>query len=145
MKKYKVAIALIVNDKGEILLSKRARDPFKGKWALVAGVGASKIHGMTPEEGVIDEVRADLGTESFKGQFFFSFPNTQNPEVDENIVFIGKINENEIKINPECSLGIKWVSPQNKNEFKGLAFAGDQIMKKYFEQLRLGPFQQHFT
>lgn len=133
--KYKVAIALIVNDQGEILLSKRAKDPFKGKWALIAGVGASKIHGMPPERGVIDEVRADLGTKSFKGQFFFSFPNTQNPEVDENVVFIGKINENEIKINPEFSLGIKWVSPLNKLGLKGLAFEGDQILEKYLGKL----------
>ncbi len=65
MSKYKTALAIIVNDKGEILLTKRAREPFKGYWALPGGIGES-VKEIPPETGVIEEVHCDLGTRSFK-------------------------------------------------------------------------------
>lgn len=130
-----MATALIVNSRGEILLSKRAREPFKGKWALVSGVGASKILGLPPEKGVVEEVNADLGTKSFKGKFFLSLPTTRNSEIDENVVFVGTINEAEVKLNPEYSAGIKWVPAEAREGFKGLAFEGEQIINHYLQGL----------
>lgn len=135
MEKYKIATALIVNSRDEILLTKRAREPFKGKWALVSGVGASKIFGLYPEMGVVREVKADLGTESFKGKFFLSIPITNDPMVDENVVYVGIINEDEIKLDPVFSDGIKWVSINDRGEFEGLAFEHSWIIDQYLSDL----------
>ena len=33
--------AIVVNKKGEILLAKRAREPYKDKWGLFSGISAS--------------------------------------------------------------------------------------------------------
>ena len=134
MKKYKTACAIIVNNKGEILLSKRGREPFKGYWALISGIGGSK-KGLTHEIGVIKVVSADLGTNSFQGKYLFSLPIKKDEMTDEVIVFMGKINEDEIKIQPKFSQGIKWVSKNKIEEFKNLAFEHSQIINKY---LRIG-------
>ncbi|MFA5933537.1 MAG: NUDIX domain-containing protein [Microgenomates group bacterium] len=72
-KKYKTVCAIILNNKKEILLTKRARNPFKGKWALPSGIGES-MKGVPSEIGVVVEVRCDLGTNSFVGKFVFLFP-----------------------------------------------------------------------
>lgn len=131
--KYKIATAIIVNNKGEVLLSKRGRDPFKGCWALVSGVGESK-KGYPPEIGVIAEVLCDLGTKSFKGDYFFSLPVENDEIIDGNVVFVGTVNVDEIVLDPIYSQEIKWVSPNSKEEFENLAFEHSLIIKKYLEQ-----------
>lgn len=132
-KKYKTACAIIVNNKNEILLSKRAREPFKGKWALISGIGES-IKGISPEIGVIEEVNCDLGTESFKGIYQFSLLVKDDKLIDEIVVFVGTINEKEIKIQPKFSQGIKWIPKTKMEEFKGLAFEHSRVVKKYLEK-----------
>ena|SRR3990167_3629059 len=123
MKKYKVVCAIIVNHKDEILLTQRAREPFKGKWALPSGIGES-MKGIPPEIGVIEEVRCDLGTSSFRGKFWGNFSN-------ELVVFVGTIDEAEIKVDPRFSLGYKWVAKEQKNEFEDLAFEHSEIVKRF--------------
>jgi ADP-ribose pyrophosphatase YjhB (NUDIX family) len=132
MTKYKTACAIIVNDKNEILLSKRGRDPFKGYWALISGIGQSK-RGVAPEIGVIGEVSCDLNTGSFKGKHFLTLPIEGDENTDETVVFVGKINEAEIQPNPVYSLGYKWVPENNFVEFENLAFEHSRIMKEYLK------------
>lgn len=128
--KYKIACAIIINDNGDILLTKRGRDPFKGKWALISGIGES-IKGFSPEKGIVEEVRNDLGTDSFKGKYSFRIPIGNDLLADENVVLVGKIDEKAIKLDPKFSVGIKWVSEKNIKEFEDLAFEHSEIIKKY--------------
>lgn len=134
MKKYTTACAIIKNDKDEILLSKRGREPFKNYWALISGIGANK-NGMESEIGVIQEVKADLNTNSFQGKFLFSLPLKNDPKSNKVDVYIGKINESEIKVNPVYSAGIKWVLINDKDQFQNLAFEHSKIIEKYLETL----------
>lgn len=138
MSKFKTVCAIVVNDKNEVLLTKRAREPFREYWALPSGIGESMM-GTPPEIGVVEEVRCDLGTNSFKGKRFFSLPVEEDKMTNEIVVFVGRVNENELKPNPKYSLGFKWVSENNIKEFKNLAFEHSKIMKKYLKQKRLKP------
>lgn len=132
VKKYKTVCAIIINDKEEVLLTKRARNPFKGKWAIPSGIGES-MKGISPKIGVVEEVRCDLGTNSFKGEYIFSIPIEDDKMTNEAVVFLGKLNERELQPNPIFSLGYKWVS-KDSDEFENLAFEHSQIMKKYFDE-----------
>jgi len=131
--KYTTACAIIINENNEILLTKRAREPFKKYWALISGIGESKM-GEPSNVGVINEVSCDLGTKSFKGKFLFSLPINNDAMTDRIDVFVGKININEIKMNPIYSEGIKWVSANNSTMFDNLAFEHSKIIKKYLEK-----------
>ncbi len=130
MKKLKVACAIVINNKNEILLIKRGRKPFAGRWALVSGIGESK-KGIKPETGVIEEVNCDLQTKSFRGRYAFSIPVKNDKFVDETVVFFGTVNESEIKINPPFSLDYRWISAKEANKLKNLAFEHSKIIKKY--------------
>jgi ADP-ribose pyrophosphatase YjhB (NUDIX family) len=130
--KYKIACAIIVNNKDEILLTKRAREPFKGKWALISGIGESK-KGIPPEKGVVEEVTCDIGTKSFTTTSKFSIPVRGDKETDEVVVFVGTIKEDEIEIQPKFSSGIKWVPKNEIKKLHNLAFEHDQVIQKYLE------------
>jgi hypothetical protein len=134
MKKFTTICAIIENNNGEILLTKRGREPFKGYWSLVSGIGESK-KGVSSNKGVIGEVSCDLGTESFKGELIFSLPIANDKKSDKIDVFLGKINEDEIKINPKYSQGIKWVSKKDKELFRNLAFENEKIINRYLETI----------
>ncbi len=115
---------------GEILLTQRAREPFKGYWALLSGIGESK-KGIPPEIGVVEEVNCDLQTESFQGKYAFSVPIENDPVTDEAVVFIGSVNEAEINPNPEFSRGYKWVPLGDNETLSNLAFEHSRIMEEY--------------
>jgi ADP-ribose pyrophosphatase YjhB (NUDIX family) len=132
MPKYKTACAIVVNNKGEILLTKRAREPYKDQWALISGIGES-MKGIPPEVGVVQEVSCDMGTNSFKGKYLFTLPIKGDEMTDETYVFVGSVDESEIKPDPIYSQGYKWVSADKKAEFENLAFEHSEIIKKYFQ------------
>lgn len=130
MQKYKAVCAIITNDKNEILLTKRAREPFKDFWAIPSGIGES-MKGIPPEIGVIEEVRCDLQTSSFSGKYAFSLPIKNDEKTDESVVFVGKVNEREINPHPAHSGEIKWVSEKDTQQFENLAFEHTKIIKEY--------------
>lgn len=131
--KHKTICAIVVNENGDILLTKRNREPFRGKWALFSGIGESK-KGFTPEEGVAEEVRCDLGTNSFTGSRIFSQPVDNDEATDETVVFVGKVNESEINPDPVFSQEIKWVSPNSTIDFEDMAFEHTSIIKRYLSE-----------
>lgn len=65
--------ALIINKKGEVLLSKRGRDPFKGKYDLPGGF--VDLHERA-EDAVIREINEELNLKITQIDFLASFPNT---------------------------------------------------------------------
>jgi|GEM_PF-2793200 len=134
MKKYKIACAIILNTKQDkILLSKRARNPFKNKWALISGIGES-MKGIAPEIGVIEEVNCDLGTKSFKIKSHFKLPIRNDEKADEIFVFIGTIKESEIKVQSKYSKGIKWINIDDIDKLQDTAFDHHIILKEYLKR-----------
>lgn len=65
-------VALIVNDQGEWLCVRRAKEPAKGTLDLPGGF--SDLY-ETSEEGVIREVKEETGLDVTAVEFLFSIPN----------------------------------------------------------------------
>lgn len=65
-------VALILNDKGELLVARRAKDPAKGTLDLPGGFSDSF---ETAEEGVKREVKEETGLSVESTKYLFSLPN----------------------------------------------------------------------
>lgn len=66
-------VAFILNDKQELLVCKRAKDPQKGKLDLPGGF--IDLY-ETAEEGVRREVAEETGLQVSEAKYLFSLPNT---------------------------------------------------------------------
>ncbi len=132
MEKVQATCAIIVNNKGELLLIKRGREPFAGYWALISGIGETK-KGLHPEKAILGEVECDLQT-SFIGKLLFSVPIQNDQYIYETVVFIGKVDESMIKINPPFSMESKWFSLRDINNLDKLAYEHDDIISRYFRE-----------
>ena len=138
MEKFKTICAIVINEKGEVLLIKRGREPYKNHWALISGTGESK-KGRLPEVAVIGEVNCDLSTNSFKGKCIFSVPVEDDEFTDEVIIFAGKVDEKEIKINPGFSEDFRWVSLTDAKVLGNLAFEHSRIIAEYLKRTSRDP------
>lgn len=65
-------VAFILNDKGELLVCRRGKEPAKGTLDLTGGFIDM---GETGEEGVAREVKEETGLEVVKASYLFSYPN----------------------------------------------------------------------
>lgn len=65
-------VAIIMNEKGEILVAKRAKEPAKGTLDLPGGFADSM---ETAEEGVAREVAEETGLQVTETRYLFSLPN----------------------------------------------------------------------
>lgn len=63
---------IVVNERGEMLFIRRARDPGKGKWGLPGGFVDA---GETGEEAVIREVSEEIGLQVTSTSYLISHPN----------------------------------------------------------------------
>ena len=66
-------VAFILNEKGELLVCRRAKEPAKGTLDLAGGF-VDRFE--TGEEGVAREVREETGLEVVDATYQFSLPNT---------------------------------------------------------------------
>lgn len=66
-------VAVIVNEREELLVVRRGKEPAKGTLDLPGGFSDM---GETSEEGVIREVREETGLDVVQVQFLFSIPNS---------------------------------------------------------------------
>lgn len=65
-------VAFILNDKGELLVARRAKEPAKGTLDLPGGFSDSF---ETAEEGVMREVKEETGLNVKETEYLFSLPN----------------------------------------------------------------------
>lgn len=135
MEKIQATCAIVINDKNQLLLIKRGREPFAGYWALISGIGETK-KGMVPEQAVLGEVECDLQT-AFDGEFLFTIPIHNDKFVYETVVFIGKVDGSKIKINPPFSLDYKWFSLDKIKKLGRLAYEHNEIIDKYIEKQKI--------
>lgn len=128
MLKPSVACAVIINDQNEFLLIRRANEPCAGQWSFISGIGASK-KGLPPDEAVKDEVRYDVGAD-FIGKLAFSNRLHGVEYADWIHVFIGSINESEIRLNPQAATDFKWFSLLELKAATNLAFDNASIVER---------------
>lgn len=121
--------AIILNEKGEVLLSKRDKDPFRGKWAFVSGKGKENIH---------DEVICDLGTKAtFEGEEKFSYQKAKDSKLGNKVlVFVGHLKEGS-EITPQSgeSASFEWVTLEEASK-RDLAFEHNEILKEYLSTIQ---------
>ena len=66
-------VGIITNDKGEVLVARRAKEPAKGTLDLPGGFCDSY---ETAEEGVVREIEEETGLKVSGTRYLFSIPNT---------------------------------------------------------------------
>jgi ADP-ribose pyrophosphatase YjhB (NUDIX family) len=126
-----ILISFIYNQKGEILLTKRKREPGMGKWSFSGGVGALKEE-SDPFKAVAKEVYFDFGVEYVEYALFaMKYENKNGPIL--RLYFQGKINaEPQIKgLNTIAELG--WFSA---SDVLGMELAFEEADKDVFKQFR---------
>lgn len=132
MKKVKATCAIVINDKKEVLLIKRGREPFAGHWALISGIGETK-KGLPVEKAVLGEVECDLQTLFIEPKLLFTIPADNDEYIDGIVVFEGQVDESKIRLNPPYSLEYKWFSPADIDKLGRLAFEHNKIIRKYLK------------
>jgi ADP-ribose pyrophosphatase YjhB (NUDIX family) len=124
--------AIILNSKNKILLGKRARVPYKGKWGLFSGIGAS-LEGLEGSDAINKEVKMDLSVDAFDGKKLFSIDVENDPKIYRLDVYLGKV-QGKIIPHPQAASEVKWYSLADCLK-KGLAFDHDNILTRYKEIL----------
>jgi mutator protein MutT len=127
------ATAAIIRD-NQVLLLKRAEEPFKGKWDFLGGY---LDKGETPEQAMVREIQEELGVEKFKIDFVRTFPGTaewkgkQFP-ILSHLYIVELIGEEEIKLNDENEEYI-WVNIKDLNT-PAIAFDSNQVISEYLKK-----------
>ncbi len=123
-----VTSAIIVNEKNELLLVKRAREPFKDYWGFIGGKGAFKFT-KDPIEAVKIEVKGDIGCD-FEPKFFtYNFENFGIPTL--TLFYYGEI-KGELRITERYISEFKWFNPEEANKVD-LCFDNKKILKMWIE------------
>jgi 8-oxo-dGTP diphosphatase len=119
--------AIIENEDGKILLTRRAAEPFKGQWCLPGGHIDENEKAL---DAVIREAKEETGLD-FDAKFFGYF-NEVLPEINWHavvIVFAGKGTGDLIAQEREVT-DIAWFSLDEARAMS-LAFVHNQILDEY--------------
>ena len=120
-----VTVAIIINN-DKILLIKRGRDPFRGKWSLIGGCGAFKSD-KDPVDAVKKEVQIDIGCDFSPNFYNYNFAEFEAPTV--TMFFHGSISGN-IKPSPKHVEEYRWFSPDEIDNLD-LAFDHKTVLQKF--------------
>lgn len=130
-KKPSVTIdAIILNEKGEVLLIKRKNEPFKGFWALPGGFVE---YGEMVENAVLREVKEETGldVEIIKLFNVYSDPKRDPRGHTISIVYYCKIKGGFLKGGDDAKEA-RWI---NFVQDLNLAFDHNKILTEFFEKL----------
>lgn len=120
---------IILNEKGEVLLLKRAAgDNFGGKWCLPGG----KVeYGERVEEAIVLEIKEETNLNCTEAKFLFYMDGLPTDEYSEHyIIFYFECKvKGEIKLNGE-SEEYAWVNPNEINKYD-IAFGNEMGIKMY--------------
>lgn len=106
-------VAVIVNERGEILCIRRGREPAKGTLDLPGGFVDP---GESITDGLLREVREELGAEVETFEFLFSFPNLY-PFSGHNVYtadafFLCRLADTSVVAPHDDAAGLLWIPQQ---------------------------------
>lgn len=114
---YNVASAggvFIENEKGQLLLLRRANDPGRGLWDIAGGY---QEIGETIEEGQRREVMEEVGIALGEFEYFGSFPNAYDyKDMTYDVLdfyFIAQAKDEPIAADPKETLSVQWFDVQD--------------------------------
>jgi len=107
-------VAFIFNEKGELLVERRKREPAKDTLDLPGGFADT---GETAEEGVCREVEEETGLHVTDATYLFSLPNTYRysgmdiPTLD--MFFVCKVDDTSLLKADDDAAECFWVRPED--------------------------------
>ncbi len=117
---------IIIKDQ-KILVAKRMREPYKGKWDFLGGYVEK---GETPEDGHKREIKEELNVDC-EVTFLGAFPGTAQYKDFEfpvlNFAYLTEL-KGEIKLKKSENSELKWIPV---NELKTIAFDSNQKILKF--------------
>lgn len=128
-------VAFILNDKGQLLVARRAKEPAKGTLDLPGGFADSF---ETAEEGVTREVLEETGLKTVSTEYLFSLPNkyvySGFEEHTLDLFFLCRVEDDRLPVAHDDVETLVWMSPDriNPDEFglqsirKGIAIFLDR-------------------
>ena len=126
MQKGLIIHTLIVNDKGEVLITKRAstNDVLPEYWDIPGG---TLEDGEDPTVGAIREVKEETGLNIFESHLFF-----QRSDVDlkknkqfVTLVFLAKNTGTEVILNPDEHSEYKWINVKDISKYKTVDYLAE--------------------
>jgi mutator protein MutT len=131
--------ALVVNDKGQILIQKRASHlPNGGRFGIPGGF---LDRDETSEEGAIRELKEETGLDGEIVSLFQIVDTPDRPKEDRQNVqinYIVKVREGDFNKNSEVEES-KWVSTEELPPEEEFAYDHRKFIERYFEYL-----EKHF-
>ena len=126
-------VGIITNDKGEVLVARRAKEPAKGTLDLPGGFCDSY---ETAEEGVAREIEEETGLKVSGTRYLFSIPNTYMYSGMElhtmDLFFQCSVEDTAALIADDDVASLQWIAIDNlRSEDFGLA-----SIKKAIDKLK---------
>ena len=119
MQKGLIIHTLIVNNKGEVLITKRAstNDVLPEYWDIPGG---TLEDGEDPTVGAIREVKEETGLDIFEPQLFFQRSNVDLKKNKQfvTLVFLAKNTGIEVVLNPCEHSEYKWINVNDISKYK---------------------------
>ena len=127
-----VVMVVIRNSKGEFLMQKRSLDK-GGDWGVTGGHPKS---GETPIEGIVTEVKEELGLD-FSNEKFIEYDSGCDGKECYKMYFVNKdIDLNEIKIQQEELSEVRWFSMEELKHMVDIKELNDNQMSCFIKVCR---------
>jgi mutator protein MutT len=123
-----VSRAIIINDRGEVLLGKRVRPLGAGQYALVGG---KPEEGETAELAIKREVKEELGIDFYPTLFIEKADSVSDPEHPWLVTTFTGTFSGEIKPNTAEISDVIWVSESDLDSLD-IAFDHKKRLREYF-------------
>lgn len=127
---YKIILVAIIHKNfKKILLIKRNRVPFVGKWSLPGGAGAL-LKEQDPEKAIKIEVEQDFGV-GFEGAFYtYSFEKQPEPTI--KLFFRGSLNKEPSIKSTKTIMEMGWFGIDEISKLD-IAFNDKEVIERFFK------------